>query len=162
MDMPGIDRIINHPVYREELRKIDEAEADRIYCRHGMPHLLDVARIAYIISLEEGSGYDKELIYAAALLHDIGRGKEIQTGTGHNITSAEFAEEILESTDFAESEKKQIITAILNHRDSDAAKGDAFSSLLYRADKQSRNCFICRAADDCSWDMKKKNMKITI
>lgn len=159
--MINIDRIINHPLYREELRKIDEVEADRIYCRHGISHFLDVARIAYILSLLEKSDYDKELIYAAALLHDIGRFKQIETGIGHNITSAEYAGTILEVTDFTDDEKEQIITAILNHRSDEASKSDGFSRLIYRADKQSRNCFMCKASDDCTWDMKEKNMSIS-
>ena len=46
-------------------------EKERIFCRHGMEHLLDVARIAYITNLEEGLGIEKDVIYAAGLLHDV-------------------------------------------------------------------------------------------
>lgn len=38
-----------------------------------MSHLLDVARIAYIRNLEKGYGFRKDVIYAAAVLHDIGK-----------------------------------------------------------------------------------------
>lgn len=34
------------------------------------------------------------------------------------------------------------------------------AALLYKADKQSRNCFLCSAASECYWSDDKKNMKI--
>ena len=56
-----------------ELEHIREDEKDRKFCRHGMEHLLDVARLMYIEALEAGEDAPRDLIYAAALLHDIGR-----------------------------------------------------------------------------------------
>ncbi len=47
------------------------------YCRHGLEHLLDVARISYIQVLEDGLDYDENVLYAAALLHDIGKGRRV-------------------------------------------------------------------------------------
>ena len=51
--MERIDRIFNNEKFKNYIRVIEEKETDRIYCRHGLDHLLDVARLAYIFSLEE-------------------------------------------------------------------------------------------------------------
>ena len=73
-DMTRVNRIRNHPLYRESLHNIEKLEQERIFCGHNAQHLLDTARLAYIENLERNLGISKEMIYAAALLHDIGRG----------------------------------------------------------------------------------------
>lgn len=65
---------------------------------------MDVARLMYIYNLEERAGLEKELIYAAALLHDIGRYEQISRGTPHHISGARIAEEIMADCGF---EKKK-------------------------------------------------------
>ena len=71
--MERINEISDHPLWKLHIEQLKEAEKDRIFCKHGIEHLLDVARIAYIENLEENCDISKEMIYAAALLHDIGR-----------------------------------------------------------------------------------------
>ena len=68
--MERIDRILAHPLFVSHLEKNRQAEEGRKFCRHDLQHFLDVARIGQICSLEEGQGLDRELVYAAALLHD--------------------------------------------------------------------------------------------
>ena len=34
--------------------------------------------------------------------------------------------------------------------------------LFYRADKLSRNCFLCPAQEDCNWPEEKKNLEIRL
>ena len=51
--MERVNRILNHPVFLEKLAKNQAAEADRRFCRHGMEHFLDVARIGMILNLQE-------------------------------------------------------------------------------------------------------------
>ena len=51
--MKRIDRILNHPLFQENIRENMTAEAERCFCRHDMVHFLDVARIGMIINLEE-------------------------------------------------------------------------------------------------------------
>ena len=63
--MPRLNAVVNHEVYQTYYKRICECETDRVFCCHQMNHLLDVARIAYIKNLEEGLGFDKELIYVA-------------------------------------------------------------------------------------------------
>ena len=71
--MERVNRILNHPVFLEKLAKNQAAEADRRFCRHGMEHFLDVARIGMILNLQENLQIEQEWIYGAALLHDIGK-----------------------------------------------------------------------------------------
>ena len=61
---------------------------------------------------------------------------------------------------FCENEKKVIVEAITAHRDADAAKGYDLAGILYRADKNSRNCFACKAEHECNWSREKKNTRI--
>ena len=81
--MRRVNAVLAHPLYRKCYARLEELEKDRIFCRHQMPHLLDVARIAYIFNLEEGGGLDRELIYAAAVLHDIGKYAQYEEGIPH-------------------------------------------------------------------------------
>lgn len=76
--MKRIDQILSHPVFREQFALLQEAEKDRIFCRHTMEHFLDVARLMYIYNLEDQAGFSKEMIYAAGLLHDIGRYEQMK------------------------------------------------------------------------------------
>jgi len=130
--------------YEEKNRK---AETHRIYCRHDLSHFLDVARAAYILNLEKRLGIDQEMIYAAGLLHDIGRWMEYETGIDHAAASKELAAGILKRCGFSEEEIGELLSAIEGHR---AAKvSSPLGDLLYEADKQSRNCVSCGARISC-------------
>ena len=110
--MKNIDIIINHPLFRLSMEKVREYEADRAFCCHGIAHSLDVARIAYIDSLEQHLEYSKEMIYAAALLHDIGRWQQYAEQIPHEEAGALISAEILRDTAFAEKEVSEILSAI--------------------------------------------------
>ena len=62
-----------HPFFQELVQNLQQAEKGRIFCRHTMEHFLDTARLMYIYNLEDGAPVKKDIIYAAALLHDLGR-----------------------------------------------------------------------------------------
>lgn len=134
-----------------------DAERDRVFCRHTMEHFLDVARLMYIYHLEDDAGLSKEMIYAAALLHDIGRYEQIASGTPHHIAGARIAGKILRDCGFSEKETVRIQNAISSHRNFEAGEADLLAVYLYRADKQSRNCFCCPAEKECNWSYEKKN-----
>ena len=140
------------------IKKIQKLESERIFCRHTPEHFLDVARLMYIYALEEHLELPKELIYAAALLHDIGRAQQYQYNIPHDIAGVEIAREILTDLHFTEQEKELILSSIGHHRKGDSCS--TLAALLYKADKQSRNCFLCSAASECYWSDDKKNMKI--
>ena len=61
--MKRIQEIWEHPLYQQNLKELTRLEADRIFCRHTPEHFLDVARLAYIFSLERGISCPRELIY---------------------------------------------------------------------------------------------------
>lgn len=158
--MEAIERIRNHPVFRECYEKLEEAEKTRQFCRHQMTHLLDVARIAYIRNLEENLGIKKELVYAAALLHDIGKYRQYADGTPHEQAGAGIAGRILKDTgSFSEEENQMILQAVLEHRRSKEGMS-VLGSLLYESDKLSRACYICPSEPECNWSREKKNMEI--
>lgn len=160
-DMERINRIQRHSVYQEQYRLLTEAEEERVFCGHSMEHFLDVARLMYIYNLEEQAGLEKELIYAAALLHDIGRYEQLSQGTPHHISSARIAEEIMADCGFEKTEISAVQNAILGHRNARSKEDrDLLTAYLYRADKQSRNCFACQAEQICNWSAEKKNLKI--
>lgn len=163
--MERVNAIWDHPIYQAYYRKLEQLEKDRIFCRHQMIHLLDVARIAYIRNLEGGLGFSKELVYAAALLHDIGKSLQYEAKIPHELAGVEIAEQILsgfpEEVTFTEEEKEQILTAIKGHR---RLREDAepLERLLYESDKASRMCFACPAEAECDWNKEKKNMEIKV
>lgn len=158
--MKRINRILQNDLYQVYLAKNNQAEASRRFCHHNMGHFLDVARIAMILNLEEEYGQEKEFIYAAALLHDIGRWMQYEDGTPHEKASARLAPEILADCGFSEEERERILAAIGNHRNAEVKGEKSLSGLLYRADKLSRPCFICEMEKECDWEKDKKNVEL--
>lgn len=156
--MKRVQYILSHPSYQEYLKKIREEEQERIFCRHDLSHFQDVARLAYIFKLERGYEVSKELIYAAALLHDIGKWQQYRKGIPHETASSRLAEEVLLDAGFLEPERRQIRQAILHHRRGDGT--EELDILLYDADKMSRNCYACPVKETCNWTEDQKNQKV--
>lgn len=185
--MPRVDAICRHPRFQRELARIDELEHDRAWCRHGLSHLLDVARIAWIDCVEAAprdpaASLSRELVYAAALLHDIGRAEQYETGTPHDEAGERIAIEILGTVEpdarFDAGERSAIAFAVRGHRrkaDGDAGAvampgrrrpdgedpcAEALQRVIARADKASRACFACPARATCNWPDAKKNLTV--
>ncbi len=164
--MERIQRILSHPQYKQWLAAGEQKEQDRIFCRHDMIHCLDVARIAYILWLEQqGDSGMKPLFYAAALLHDVGKWQNTQDASlGHGAISAAFAKELLPQWGFSEEEQDIIIAAILFHSGTEclqeiaAKKEKSFSDVFYLADKLSRPCWACNAKGQCYWTVKNEGL----
>lgn len=165
--MPRVNAVWENAMYQREFRRLEKLENDRAFCRHGVRHLLDCARIMWILNLERTLGLDREVVYAAALLHDIGKAQQYETGEPHDVAGERLAREILGELPaayaFSAEDIDAICTAIRGHR---CAREDAgpLERLLYQADKASRACFACppdvRAA--CSWSDAKKNLSICV
>ena len=163
--MQRVWRIYEHPLFKEGLAGNKQEEQGRIFCHHDMQHFLDVARLMYIFSMERGYELDKEEIYAAALLHDIGKWQQYTAGIPHEKASAEIAKRILEETGFRKEESDRILFAILCHRGemdegNRKTKENEFAEILYDADKISRACYACSAEEACNWSENKKNKTI--
>lgn len=152
------NRILNHDLFIRCIARIEAAERDRKFCRHNMAHFLDVARLAMILREKDGIESGEDWIYAAALLHDIGRHVQYENGTPHELASAQIAAAILWECGFDHKETTVIVEAIRMHRNQEAAEQKNLNGLLYRADKMSRSCFACAAKKDCDWKQEKKNL----
>ena len=160
ISMNRVNRILSHPMWKACIAELADLEADRRFCRHDIDHLLHVARLAYIESLERNLSVGKECIYAAALLHDIGRGLQYTRGVPHEEAGFALAPDILRQCGFSESEEEEILHAIRDHRDGGSSGEDGLGGLIYRADKLSRNCFCCKSRAECNWKEEKKNKEI--
>lgn len=158
-NMERVQKIWQHPLYQKTFRQLQELEQDRIFCNHTLEHFLDVARLAWIETLERGVILEKSVVYAAALLHDLGRVQELTEGIPHQEAGAVLAAGILQDCGFSEEETDMIREAILAHRGL-AAEPGTLAEYLYRADKKSRNCFACAASAACKWSEEKKNRYI--
>ena len=119
-----------------------------------------MARLTYLLALENGVAADREVIYAAGLLHDIGRYLQYENGTPHDEASVILAGPILQDCGFSEGESAEVLKLIGSHR-TKSDKAD-LPGLFYRADKLSRNCFLCPAQADCNWPEEKKNLEIRL
>lgn len=171
--MDRINRILYHTQYQLYVEKNRVAEADRSFCHHNMAHFMDVARIAMLINLQDKMQIQKDMIYAAAFLHDIGRFVEYEGNGPHDIAGAEIAKELLPQCGFSDRETEIVAEAIMGHRrkqDMDQEIGtlrehtdapwEKLGTLLKHADKMSRNCRWCPAKEACNWSSEEKNRAI--
>ena len=158
--MERVNRILQNQAFRKCLQENETAEEGRIFCHHNMEHFLDVARIAMIFNLQEGLSIPGDMIYGAALLHDIGRYEQYSTGIPHEAASARIAPDILADCGYGREEIEEIVEAIALHRDSAAGQRADLAGILYRADKASRACFCCKAGEQCNWSEERKNLEL--
>lgn len=158
--MDRINRILEHPIFKESVKLNEMAEANRSFCHHDIEHLCAVGRIAMLLNLEENQGLPKDIVYAAAFLHDSGRYKQYLDGTPHDEAGAEIARQVLPECGYDEDEIACIAAAIASHRgSSQKTREGVLADLLYRADKMSRNCRFCKVYEECNWSEELKGQK---
>ncbi len=157
--MARVNRILHNPHFQDCLGTLAHLEQGRIFCCHGIEHLLSVARLMYLQVLEEGLPLEKDLLYATALLHDIGRAVRYERGQAHAHASLPLAVAILGDSGFCQREIDQICQAIASHNRKDEAV-DLLGAVLRCADKASRNCFCCAAREACYWQEQEKNQGV--
>jgi len=156
-----IDMIKKDPLYLECLSLNSLREQERVFCRHDQEHLEAVARISLKIITEavgldrfardqglEGTTQAAGVIYAAGLLHDLGRWRQYDAGEDHAGAGARLARPVLERAGFAKQEIGLVTRAITEHR-----RAGPGASLLGRviclADDLSRPCATCQARSEC-------------
>lgn len=161
-EMERVNRIIEHSAWKSCLEKNAGQEKGRLSCHHDLAHFMDVARIARIENLEKELGVDPEMIYAAALLHDIGKHLQYTDGIPHEEGSAALAQGILQDCGFTREEQREILSAIRLHRNPETGGREDLAGLLYRADKASRLCMLCPVWSECNWSNKKNNRTIKV
>lgn len=66
------------------------------------------------LRLAKNNNADLDIVEAACLLHDIGRGKELENEE-HPQTSKRIAEELLADSNYSEEQKEKIFACILSH-----------------------------------------------
>jgi len=160
--MEFVDKLLYDTEYISILEELKYIETDRFFCKHGLSHLLATARIMWIFCLEQGIEIEKELVYLAALLHDIGRVPEHKYGIPHDSGSILLGEALLRQIGYDDDKIQQILSAIDEHSGhADQLNSPDLSILLKKADKLSRNCFACQAKVLCKWEEDKKNKTIT-
>ncbi|MCL6610479.1 MAG: HD domain-containing protein [Peptococcaceae bacterium] len=120
-----------------------------------------VSRISYKIIKETGgienfvkaeglSGPDqaREVIFAAGLLHDMGRWRQYDTGEDHALAGSRMARAVLERAGFTPDEIRIVARAIGEHRR--AGPGTSYlGRVISRADDLSRPCGTCEARAEC-------------
>lgn len=158
MMLSNTNIILNLDFVQAALNNLKKLEDERVYCRHDLSHFFDVARICYILCLENGLNINKDVIYTAAILHDLGREEQIQNGIPHEEASYHLALKAFDHTDFSQSDRELILSAIKGHRS--VSTDSDFPSLFSRADKLSRDCFNCKAYETCYWSEQKKNNEL--
>jgi putative nucleotidyltransferase with HDIG domain len=148
--MARVNQLLDHEEYISHMEKIDMLEKERLFCKHGFEHGLNVARIAYSYLLENGETLlHKESVYAAALLHDIGRWIEYGTGEDHAEASARLALPLLEECGFLWDEIQVILKGIREHRRHHEDHLTLLGTALALADDWARDCRHCSGQDLC-------------
>lgn len=155
--MERFQKIFAHPLFQQYMQANAEKEKSRVFCRHNISHVTDVARIMYLLNGEIQAGLSKDMVYGAALLHDIGRHVQYETGEKHGQAGARMAPEILRACGYTEPEIELICEAIRRHSDKTQIGGKDLSALLAQADQLSRACYACPARERCDWPKERKN-----
>ncbi|AEY65266.1 HD domain-containing protein [Clostridium sp. BNL1100] len=148
--MERVQRILNHPQFKKYMELNFQAEKDRKFCRHDIQHSLDVARVAYIIALENKYDLDKEIIYITALLHDIAKWKQYSQNADHAAEGAVLARKILVDLNMEKGDTEMILDAIAKHRKMEG-HSTSLSKVLYAGDKSCRQCVSCSMVKECNW-----------
>ncbi len=148
--MELVQRILNHPQFKKYMELNSRSEKDRKFCLHDIQHVMDVARVAYIISLENKYDLDKEIIYITALLHDIAKWKQYSQKADHAAEGAVLAREILEDLNIDKGDTEMILNAIAMHRKKEG-HSTPLSKVLYEGDKSCRQCVSCSMVEECNW-----------
>lgn len=101
---------------------------------HTLDHIMRVHLLS--MTLSEGENANVRVLEAAALLHDIGRPREDETGISHSIISGDMSREILKEFEYTEEEIEQVVAAIRTHRFSEDIEPTTFEGqILSDADK---------------------------
>ncbi|MHA2384474.1 MAG: HD domain-containing protein [Candidatus Thorarchaeota archaeon] len=81
-------------------------------------HTLDHTTRVYALCMKIGEELNANLrvLGAAALLHDVGRAREEETGISHSILSGEMGRGVLSESGFKDVEIDQVVDVIRTHR----------------------------------------------
>lgn len=101
-------------------------------------HTLDHTTRVYALCMKIGAVLKANLkvLGAAALLHDVGRPQEEETGVSHSILSGEMGRGVLSDSGFTDIEIDQVVDVIRTHRFSEGLEPNSLEGeILSDADK---------------------------
>ncbi|NLF46399.1 MAG: HD domain-containing protein [Syntrophomonadaceae bacterium] len=159
--MKRIDLLLQDSLYNEYLHRNAREEMDQRLCRHDINHHFTVAQMTFSLMLNnndweiflEETGIDsqaaaKEVVYAAGLLHDIGKWKEYRDGEDLAACSARLSRTILPRALFTPDEIEIICRAICEQRNINKDIS-LLGEKLYRGNNLSRMCSECHHNEEC-------------
>ncbi len=101
-------------------------------------HTIDHTMRVYALSMRirDGLPVSIRVLQASALLHDVGRPRESETGVSHSILSGEMSKPLLQELGYTEREIEQVLDAIRTHRFSEGIEPNSIEGkILSDADK---------------------------
>lgn len=101
-------------------------------------HELDHTRRVLAICIDLGTelGANLRVLRAAAILHDVGRAKEAETGISHSILSGEMSRDVLAHLEYSVDEIEHVVDVIRTHRFSEGLEPQSLEGrILSDADK---------------------------
>ena len=168
--MKYTEKLLQNESFKNVQEAISQWEISRIYCHHELSHCMDVARMAWIYFLEDCQKKHlfledlqleekKDFIYVCALLHDIGRAKQYETGIHHSVCGQKLAEGMLLDIGAPESWKEAVLRIVAGHHACDRSSDPEWKIADYidRADHDCRPCFCCEGKDTCKWSREERN-----
>jgi uncharacterized protein len=125
-------------IISSEMEKIEEFVMQELVQAGRGAHTLDHTARVYALCMRFGTDLEADLkvLGAAALLHDIGRPREDETGVSHSILSGEMGRGVLSESGFTDSEIDQVVDAIRTHRFSEGLEPNSLEGeILSDVDK---------------------------
>lgn len=161
MLLKRVQLILQDELFIEYINRNTHEGQEHPFCKHDLAHMIDVARIAYILVLENhdleyfvqaanlsGKMAAKEIIYTAGLLHDIGKWEEYDSGADHAAFGSQLVRDLLPRLNFNENEINIIARAVFEHRNINEEMS-FLGERLHRADNLSRVCSQCSDKQYC-------------
>ncbi|MFX1579964.1 MAG: HD domain-containing protein [Promethearchaeota archaeon] len=117
---------------RLDHREIEEFAREKIEGNSRGAHAFNHVKRVYALSIKIGKemGANLKILGAAALLHDVGRPKERETGVSHSILSGEISHEILLKVRYDAEEIKSVVDAIRTHRFSEGLEPNSLEGKI--------------------------------
>jgi uncharacterized protein len=117
---------------RQDHREIEEIAREKMEKNSRGSHAFNHVKRVYALSIKIGKemGANLKILGAAALLHDVGRPKERETGVSHSILSGEMSHEILPKVRYDAEEIKSVVDAIRTHRFSEGLEPNSLEGKI--------------------------------
>ncbi len=112
--------------------RIEEYVREKLVKNGKGAHTFDHTKRVFALSIRIGEDLtaDLKILGAAALLHDIGRPEEAETGISHSLLSGELSNEILKKVGFTAAEIDKVVDAIRTHRFSEGIEPNSLEGKI--------------------------------